>query len=223
MYLCASYLQIKSTTKNQKEMAEEKTTTNPRAGAQLTGRVTQETLAKFKEIQEAESFETFGQFVESLLMHYYDPVKVNKENEAEIKQLKKQVEELKLDLENTKNSEKAAYDALKEANDKQSALQIDFDALRAEFNGQGAAIERLKGENHRYDGHIAVPVNELDMRCLEWLADRENKRRKREDITPPVFFQFAVRELLIKGNKFAIDSVPDSVIAQFEKEIKNGR
>ena len=69
-------------------MSEEKTTTNPRAAAQLSGRVTQETLAKFKEIQEAESFETFGQFVESLLMHYYDPVKVNKGNEAEIQRLK---------------------------------------------------------------------------------------------------------------------------------------
>ena len=102
-------------------------------------------------------------------------------------------------------------------------LKADYDELRHQSNEQGAEIERLKGENHRYDGHIAVPVNELDMRCLEWLADRENKRRKREDITPPVFFQFAVREMLIKGNKFAIDSVPDSVIAQFEKEIKDGK
>lgn len=204
-------------------MAEEKTTTNPRAGAQLTGRVTQETLAKFKEIQEAESFETFGQFVESLLMHYYDPVKVNKENEAEIKQLKKQVEELQGKLQEKAADNAAACDSINEEREKYTKLHTDFDELRRLYNEQGAEIERLKGENHRYDGHIAVPVNELDMRCLEWLADRENKRRKREDITPPVFFQFAVRELLIKGNKFAIDSVPDSVISQFEKEIKNGR
>ena len=189
-------------------MPEEKKTSNPRAAAQLSGRVTQETLEKFKEIQEAESFETFGQFVESLLMHYYDPVKINKENEAEIKRLR---------------SNAAACDSMNEDRAKLDKLKADYDELRQQYNEQGAEIERLKGENHRYDGHIAVPVNELDMRCLEWLADRENKRRKREDITPPVFFQFAVREMLIKGNKFAIDSVPDSVIAQFEKEIKDGK
>ena len=204
-------------------MPEEKTTSNPRAAAQLSGRVTQETLAKFKEIQEAESFETFGQFVESLLMHYYDPVKINKENEAEIKRLRSNVEELNAKIKENEADNAAACDSMNEDRAKLDKLKADYDELRHQYNEQGAEIERLKGENHRYDGHIAVPVNELDMRCLEWLADRENKRRKREDITPPVFFQFAVREMLIKGNKFAIDSVPDSVIAQFEKEIKDGK
>ena len=204
-------------------MPEEKTTSNPRAAAQLSGRVTQETLAKFKEIQEAESFETFGQFVESLLMHYYDPVKINKDNEAEIKRLRSTVEELNAKIKEKEADNAAACDSMNEDRAKLDKLKADYDELRQQYNEQGAEIERLKGENHRYDGHIAVPVNELDMRCLEWLADRENKRRKREDITPPVFFQFAVREMLIKGNKFAIDSVPDSVIAQFEKEIKDGK
>lgn len=204
-------------------MPEEKKTSNPRAAAQLSGRVTQETLEKFKEIQEAESFETFGQFVESLLMHYYDPVKINKENEAEIKRLRSNVEELNAKIKEREADNAAACDSMNEDRAKLDKLKSDYDELLQQYNEQGAEIERLKGENHRYDGHIAVPVNELDMRCLEWLADRENKRRKREDITPPVFFQFAVREMLIKGNKFAIDSVPDSVIAQFEKEIKDGK
>lgn len=204
-------------------MAEEKTTTNPRAGAQLTGRVTQETLAKFKEIQEAESFETFGQFVESLLMHYYDPVKVNKENEAEIKRL--QAENMRLE-----NDIKAARASLDSKGGYISKLQLDYNELQQQFNAKCAELETVnskvdeyRGMEHKMDGHILVPVDQLDMRVLQWLAARENKIRHREDITPAVFFQFAVREMLIKGNKFAIDTVPNSVIAQFEKEIRNGQ
>lgn len=203
-------------------MPEEKTT-NPRAAAQLTGRVTQETLAKFKEIQEAESFETFGQFVESLLMHYYDPVKVNKENEAEIKRL--QAENMRLE-----NDIKAARASLDSKGGDISKLQLDYNELQQQFNAKCAELEtasskvdEYRGMEHKMDGHILVPVDQLDMRVLQWLAARENKIRHREDITPAVFFQFAVREMLVKGNKFAIDTVPNSVIAQFEKEIRNGQ
>lgn len=203
-------------------MPEEKTT-NPRAAAQLSGRVTQETLAKFKEIQDAESFETFGQFVESLLMHYYDPVKVNKENEAEIKRL--QAENMRLE-----NDIKAARASLDSKGGDISKLQLDYNDLQQQFNAKCAELETVnskldeyRGMEHKMDGHILVPVDQLDMRVLQWLAARENKIRHREDITPAVFFQFAVREMLIKGNKFAIDTVPNSVIAQFEKEIRNGQ
>lgn len=203
-------------------MPEEKTT-NPRAATQLTGRVTQETLAKFKEIQEAESFDTFGQFVESLLMHYYDPVKVNKENEAEIKRL--QAENMRLE-----NDIKAARASLDSKGGDISKLQLDYNELQQQYNAKCAELETVnskvdeyRGMEHKMDGHILVPVDQLDMRVLQWLAARENKIRHREDITPAVFFQFAVREMLIKGNKFAIDTVPNSVIAQFEKEIRNGQ
>ena len=208
-------------------MPEEKTTTNPRSVAQLSGRVTQETLAKFKEIQEAESFETFGQFVESLLMHYYDPVKVNKENEAVIKELRSKIKELELEnkgLNDAIDDRDSRFDSdMQKQGVAYAELQKSFDELQQQFNEQGAKLDEYRGLEHKMDGHILVPVNELDMRCLEWLAAREAKARKREDITPAVFFQYAVREMLIKGNKFAIDTVPDRVIDQFKKEISNGQ
>lgn len=201
----------------------EETKTNPRAGAQLTGRVTQATLDKFREIQEAESFETFGQFVESLLMHYYDPVKVNKDNEAEIRRLQAEVKQL----------EKEKEDAVKQltnGDNYMSKLQSDFDELKQEYNAKCAELESVKskldvyrGLEHKMDGHILVPVDELDMRCLQYLSDRENEARHRDDITPTVFFQYAVREMLIKGNKFSIPCVPDSKLKQFKAEIANGK
>lgn len=203
-------------------MAEE-TKTNPRAAAQLSGRVTQATLDKFREIQESESFETFGQFIESLLMHYYDPVKVNKDNEVEINHLKQTVADLQQKVKDCNADNKAACDLVNEERAKYADLKAKYEELSKANMQQAGRLEELDGIQHKMDGHILVPVNELDMRCLEWLASRENKQRKREDITPAVFFQYAVREMLIKGNKFAIDSVPDSVIDKFKKEIAHGQ
>ena len=49
----------------------------------------------------------------------------------------------------------------------------------------------------------------------------EKKERKRTDITPEVFFMYTLSEMLIKGNKFSIKCVPDSVIEKFKKELKD--
>ena len=73
------------------------------------------------------------------------------------------------------------------------------------------------------DGCISVPVEPLEMKCLEYLSDRENRKRKRNDITPAKFFMFAIKEIFIEGNKFSIDSVPDSVIEKFKKEIADDK
>ena len=201
----------------------EETKTNPRAGAQLTGRVTQATLDKFREIQEAESFETFGQFVESLLMHYYDPVKVNKDNEAEIRSLKAELKRLENDKEDAVNQLSIGDSQMSQLRDSYEELKQAYNEKCSELESVTAKMNEYRGIEHKMDGHILVPVDELDMRCLQYLADRENKVRHREDITPAVFFQFAVREMLIKGNKFTIDSMPNSVIKQFKNEIANGK
>ena len=108
----------------------------------------------------------------------------------------------------------------KEHND---SLLAKYKDIQEKWMAQNKRIDELEGIDRKMDGHILVPVDALDMRCLQYLADRENKRRKREDITLAVFFQYAVREMLIKGNKFSIDSVPDSKIAQFKAEIANGQ
>lgn len=192
-------------------------------GAQLTGRVTVDVLEQFNEIKENEGYETFNQFVEALLMHYYNPVKVNKENESEIKRLNAEVEKWKAEGKRLNDIILDERKTLEDRGGEISSIRSSFDDLKQAYNEKCAELEELQGIQHKMDGHILVPVNDLDMRCLEWLAAREAKLRRREDITPAVFFQYAVREMLIKGNKFAIDSVPDSVIEKFKKEINDGR
>ena len=186
-------------------------------------RLTEEVQEEFERLRDEQGFDTVNQFVEDLLLRYSSPIRVNKDNEAKIHVLENTVGDMTKEIESLKSmieKEKSINEAQQAENRKLSDQIEDLSKVNMQ---QAGRLDELDGLQHKMDGHILVPVNELDMRCLEWLAARENRQRKREDITPAVFFQYAVREMLIKGNKFAIDSVPDSVIATFKKEISHGQ
>lgn len=190
---------------------------------QITGRVSQAVKDEFEQLREAGGYETFSLFMEALLERYNNPLKINKDNAAKIAELTETIDRLKerLDQRDKEHLEYIAYnDELKQ---KVEAANAKCEELSKANMQQAGRLQELDGIEHKMDGHILVPVDELDMRCLQYLADRENKVRRRDDITPHVFFQYAVREMLIKGNKFAIDSVPDSIIAKFKAEIANGQ
>lgn len=186
-------------------------------------KMTQGTKELFDDLKSSGAYDTAGMFMDALLEHYQNPLKVNKDNENEIQRLKAENARLENDI-------NSARESLDNKGGDISKLQSDFDDLKHEYNAKCEELESLKskmdeyrGIEHKMNGHILVPVDELDMRCLQYLADRENKVRHREDITPAVFFQYAVREMLIKGNKFAIDSVPNSELSKFKNEIANGQ
>ena len=147
---------------------------------------------------------------------YANPLKINKENETIARESKAKIEKLTADL-STANSNCEAQvqeiNRLKDINVQQARM---IDDLNAQVAGMAANVKQT-------EGHILVPVTELDVKCLQYLAERENKHYNRKDITPATFFIYAVREMLIKGNKFSVDCVPDRVIAQFEKEIKESK
>ena len=190
---------------------------------QISGKVSQSVKNEFDQLREAGGYETFSLFMEALLERYNNPLKINKEYVSEIQQLKQQVADLQQKVKECHADNEAACETVNEERAKYADLKAKYDELSKANMQQAGRLQELDGIQHKMDGHILVPVDELDMRCLKYLADRENKSRKREDITPAVFFQYAVREMLIKGNKFAIDSVPDSVIAKFKSEIANGQ
>ena len=197
---------------------------------QITGKVSQETSDMFKELMHSGDYATFGQFMDTLLETYLRPIKISRDYEAEIKTLNEKIKDLEGQLNEKNETLNIAAGNAQENFNQLEELRAEYESLRDKYNEllaanlkQAGRLEELDGLQHKMDGHILVPVNELDMRCLEYLANREAKLRKREDITPAVFFQYAVREMLIKGNKFAIDSVPDSVIAKFKQDINNGK
>lgn len=190
---------------------------------QITGRVSQAVKDEFEQLREAGGYETFSLFMEALLERYNNPLKINKENAGRISDL----------MEQCKKHEAYERNLLEEG----EQLQSNFNELKAEHNAALAKIEQLQREladnrqtidnydtlKKEVDGCISVPVSELDRKCLKYLAERECRERRRTDITAPVFFQYAIREIFIKGNRFSIPSIPDHIIRKFEEEIKNGK
>lgn len=190
---------------------------------QISGKVSQSVKDDFDELREQGGYETFSLFMEALVERYKNPLKVNKENLNTIAELKKTITELRSEVQEKMTMIERESQSMEDYKAQYEELKAKYEDLSKANLQQAGRLEELDGLQHKLDGHILVPVNELDMRCLEYLASREAKLRKREDITPAVFFQYAVREMLIKGNKFAIDSVPDSVIAKFKQDINNGK
>lgn len=190
---------------------------------QITGRVSQAVKDEFEQLREAGGYETFSLFMEALLERYNNPLKINRDNAAKISDLQTQISKLNDELKK-KSEELEETDRIRgEFKEHNDSLLAKYKDLQEKWTAQNKRIDELEGIDRKLDGHILVPVDELDMRCLQYLADRENERRHRDDITPPVFFQYAVREMLIKGNKFAIPCVPDRKIEQFKAEIANGQ
>ncbi len=179
-------------------------------------KVNQTTRERFNELKEEGAFDTSGQFLDTLLERYSNPLKVNKQNEEAVRSLTSEIESLKSELATVRDNSAAQVkeiDRLKDVN-VQQARMID------ELNG---SVNSMKDNIRQTEGHILVPVTPLDEKCLQYLAERENKHYNRKDITPATFFMYAVREMLIKGNKFAIDCVPDRIVEQYRKELGDGK
>lgn len=192
-----------------KEAENEKLTT-------LGIKVNQTVKERFEELKTDGAYDTSGQFLESLLERYSNPMKINKENEEKLRASNETVVGLRNNLDA----------ALKQVDEKDKLIE-SLNAKIAELRDQ--ADKSVQDLNESYTSqqasmmkdHILVPISPLERKCLEYLTDREKKERKRTDITPEVFFMYTLSEMLIKGNKFSIKCVPDSVIEKFKKELKD--
>lgn len=197
----------------------------PKKGADTTIKIRRATKDKFDELYGESGFANTSMFVDELLEHWEYPIKKNKELEEKEKQLKElgskmaertaEIESLKKNVterDNHINELKMQIDTLyQKLSDQESSHKSAIDELNAGYTSNRE--KTLKD-------HLLVPVSQLDRKCLEWLAERERNERKRDDITVEIFFMYVVKEMLIKGNKWSVDCVPDRVIRQFKEELK---
>ncbi|MCQ2272532.1 MAG: hypothetical protein MJZ72_07085 [Bacteroidales bacterium] len=190
----------------------EKTATNGRV---LSLKVTSKTYDEFQQLRTEGQYPTAQLFMQELLERYSDPIVANKNND----ELKAKLEELQAENEKLKE---ANIDLAKRMDDAGQLNQQEIERLKADITNYQQSEEHDRMEKEQTSkSHILVPISPLERKCLEYLTERERKNRRRTDITPPVFFMYVLSEMLIKGNKFSINCVPDSVIAKFEKELKD--
>lgn len=172
---------------------------------------------RFDELKTDGSFDTNGQFLECLLERYANPLKVNKENEEKLRAANETIVKLRGELD-------AAQKQVSEKDSESAALNAKIEELTERCEQSVKDLNESYTSKHEtmMKDHILVPISPLERKCLEYLTEREKKERKRNDITPEVFFMYVLSEMLIKGNKFSIKCVPDSVIDKIKKELKDG-
>ena len=186
-------------------------------------KINQNTRDRWDELKADGAFDTGGQFMDALLERYANPLKINKDNEEAVKQLKENVRSMQLTIDKLTADLQLATEGNKKQKETLAQNADLIQELSEKLKQSGEAFETASKRNSEFEqrvkGCIVVPAEPLDVMCLQYLADRENKIRKRNDITPEVFFMYCVREMLIKGNKFSIDCVPDSVIKKFKQQL----
>lgn len=78
----------------------------------------------------------------------------------------------------------------------------------------------LNVSNQDLSDCVIVPVTPMQRKCLNYLLERERKYLGMGDeLNEGIVYNYILDEILIKGNKFSIKSIPDSKLEQFKNEI----
>lgn len=100
-------------------------------------------------------------------------------------------------------------------------------AYQKEFNSQTEFVAHLlaclenKGKQPMEDNlnELILCPSPLEMALLQYVAQRESTEK--ETVLPEHVYSYVFNVMLVKGDKFHIDSIPDSVINRLRKEFSH--
>jgi DNA mismatch repair ATPase MutS len=150
-------------------------------------------------------FGTQEEMIEELMNCYCLPNSVNKENVSKIEELINLNNKLSEELDILRSKEQSSKEFLLSAENKIETL--------TKIN------KELTDELHKHINCICVPTNEYYDHIWDYLCKRDSKRYNLK-LEPNMYIRFVVDKILIEGNKFAFDSVPNSVIKEAKKILK---
>ena len=173
---------------------------------QFTCKLKPETKDALGQLINSGDFNTANQMMETLIEAYNFPKKANEKNANELQEL----------------TEK--YDLL---NGIHTQLIEEFKQYKANNTSNSATIADLQQQleaaksNIPSDGSLIVPVTSLQLALLRWVCQRENKKHNRNDITPSLLLLYIFDVMLLEGDKFAVNSVPDRVISELKQRLES--
>jgi polyhydroxyalkanoate synthesis regulator phasin len=183
-----------------------------RALEQFTAKVTKNVKSELSELMDSGSFKTVNQMIETLIENYNLPRKVAEANTAKM-----------IEIQNANN----------ELTERCSNLDKSYISIVEEFEAQKAENECLRGKVEALNRKLSdaenkipkentmiIEVNEFQMKVLQSLCARENKKRKRTDLTPEIFVMFVIEEMLVNANVFTIDVLSSSELKRIKKEVE---
>lgn len=150
---------------------------------------------------------TWNEVFTNILQRFYDPIKVNAKNDAEIKSLHEANSDLKAQL--------------KEKIEHSKALQHDLDEMISRFSQQSAEMENLKSSKHIKENQMLLDIDKMNQLVLINVAKREGERRN-QNWTPSDVVNYFIESRFVNGDLNGnLKSLPDSVIEKLRKECEN--
>lgn len=187
-------------------------------GAKLTN----ENISFINKIKEDGDFKTFNELFDSILERYYNPIRINNENQRKIDEQEQAIAELK--KLNAQLTEKIEHNALAEQ-ELQQKYEIEIAGHKktiAELinNVQDLHnfIEETTEKTKLPADHYIIRIDSLNYKILKYVADRETKQRKQQwslDDVINYFIHFRFEKGALNGD---LNSVPDIDIRKMKNE-----
>lgn len=117
---------------------------------------------------------------------------------------------------------KAIINGLNNSND---SVSNENEAKIQRLNERISELENQQthySEHAVFDGHILVPCDKFELRCLEYLMAREREYLGNENITPGHVYQYVLRSWFIKGSRMSLDSIPNSQLTKIRERLERG-
>lgn len=192
-------------------------------------RLTAETIETLEKIKEEQGIETYSQLFDDLCERFFNPIKVNKENEKIIDKLEKDLKVCKELEEILLSEKKSILDHNEELSESKNELELKFEDLENYNKTLISNFSEVRSQNEKLETEIAqlheklknsVYVGPFNMKVLQKVAERETRNRgkewnKSQIVNCIIDFRF------VKGTINAgFDSLPDHVISEIRKEIE---
>lgn len=215
-------------------------TNKPKEKQTLSVNLPSEVYNQFKEVYNSSS-STQPELFELMLKRYLEPIKQQESNAAELAELTAQVENYQRETEKLKqllNDSEQERNALlstleTERNDHNSerestetdrqAAAVEVEQLKDKLNETFNLLQAAEQELHNLKASISespeITIDPLNLKLLQYVADREGKRRN-QDWTISDVINFFVHCRFEKGNLNGdLKSVPDKVVYDFKQEL----
>jgi chromosome segregation ATPase len=173
---------------------------------QYTAKVTTDVKRDLADLKSSGDFKTDSQMLESLIEAYNYPRKADASLNDKIKALQLEISDKDSQLAELERKCNDVISQLKEMDAEKNILEATVNDLQAEIPA---------------DDTMVIPVSPFNRKVLEVIAERENKNRKRTDITPEILPMFVIEEVLVKCNAFSIDALSNSEKRRIKEELQN--
>ncbi|MDL2262503.1 hypothetical protein LJC11_03255 [Bacteroidales bacterium OttesenSCG-928-I21] len=172
----------------------------------FSAKLTKETKLMLTDLRDSGGFKTWNALLENLYEAYMSPRNADKENLKRIAELESENQRLVGILEENR----AKTESISEVN---TSLEVDYNELLSQFN-------ELKDTVNLPEDSYVLKIDKLNYRALQYVAEREGKRRK-QNWTIDDILNYIIDARLIRGLlNAAIDSVPDIYVKKMIQEIK---